>query len=636
MNLKRSLIGLFFLFFLISGIGLGLLVLDDKNDLSSRASIGLLPNLLPPVSEERLIENDSLWDGSTQNIPFQIDYDKRLWQPSSDEPVFFHLQNPTTVRVHQGSLELKTLVEILGDSFTQAKVSGNPISYIEGWSTQRYTFRFYGEERSVDVWESDFGITLIAVTSDSLTQDDIVNLASNISAPNDVKGASTTDDSARLAASIRPSVVMILNRYCAQLKYNESAEAPFVGKSYPFCLAQAGSGFFVNKDGYIATNGHVVTNLPESSLILGVAGGALDNFLVDFFQAYLSSQTTLPVDRSFVEQKVKEAHLSKETIYQMAAVVYEMLIKNLIKIDNSESSYYVQLSNTPIQLSKEGVNLDNGIVTATFIDADYKLPDDLTGFASSDVALIKVEGDNFPALPLGKIEDVRVGSELLVVGYPGVVMGSQSLLLDTSANAEPTFTKGVVSAFKQAKGNLKNLIQTDASINHGNSGGPAMSTDGKVVGIATYGLDPGEGGGNYNFLRDIADLKALMVKNNVSEDAGEVYSIWNRGLGNYWLSYFKYARSDFEKVTALYEGHPTAADYLEEADAKIGTPEDKTPRFTRSERKLFMNMSGGTMAFSIIAIIILAISDFIDSKRRRTPASVPPRPNIPAQPVQTF
>jgi S1-C subfamily serine protease len=87
----------------------------------------------------------------------------------------------------------------------------------------------------------------------------------------------------------------------------------------------------------------------------------------------------------------------------------------------------------------------------------------------------------------------------MLIGFPGIAMGSNSQLLDPSANAEPTFTRGVVSAFKQAKGNRKNLIQTDDSINHGNIGGPAISSDGRVVGLATYGLTPTEGGGNFNF-----------------------------------------------------------------------------------------------------------------------------------------
>jgi len=635
-NVKKSLLGLFLLCFLISGIGLALLVLDDQKDLSSRASIGISRSLRPAIDEVELLEKSSIWDGSLLNLPLQLSFDESLWLPPSDlEPVFFHLRSLISVRFSKGEIDLPTLKILLGENFLTLKQAGTSKSFVIGWQIQTYTSRFLNSPKVIDVWTNDSGISLIAVMparpeggTSELSRGIVSDLVEGISPVSQVMGLTTPDDSARLAAIIRPSVVMILNNYCAQIKYTE--------KAYPFCLAQVGSGFFVNQNGYLATNGHVVTNLPETSLIYGVIGGSLDNLLVDFFQTYLSSLTSLPIDRALVEQKVKEAHQNKESIYQMAALVGELLKKNFIKIENPTNNFFVQLGNTPIQLSKSGVNSGTDIVSATFVAADYQLPDPVTGFSSSDVALLKVSGSGYPALPLGKIDEVSVGSDILVVGFPGIAMGTKSILLDTSANSQPTFTRGVISAFKQAKGDKKNLIQTDASINHGNSGGPAVSNKGNVIGIATYGLAAEEGTGNYNFLRDIADLRALMVKNNVSEEVGETYPAWKTGLESYWISYLKPAQASFEKVRSLYGNHPTVTRYLIETESKIGTPDDKTPKFTRLQRKLYMNLSGGIMAFSVIAIIVLAISNFIDSKRQREPVSLPPRPHLPSQSIQTF
>lgn len=631
MNLRKGLIGLFILFFLVSGIGLGLLVLDDQNDLSSRAAIGEFGSLRAALPEEKMLQGDSVWEGGPSGLPLQITFSKLHWIPPVEkETVFLHLLSPVTVRVTLEKIDLVALRKILGESFTIPKPVGTATSYLPGWQTKSYLFSFYGSPKNVDVWTNSSGVSLIAVMSSETSRSDVADLARGISGLSQVKGISSPDDSARLAAIIRPSVVMILNNYCAQVNFTELAGPLLSGKTYPFCLAQAGSGFFVNKDGYIATNGHVVTNLPESSLIFGVLGGSLDNLLVDFFQVFLSSQSSFPIEKPLVEAQVKDAHQKKETLYQMASVVNELLKKNFIKIENPVNQYFVQLGNTPIQLTKSGVKTGSDIVEATFVDSDYNLPDKLTGFSSSDVALIKVDGTDFPALPLGKTEEVSVGSNILVVGFPGIAMGSQSELLDTSANAEPTFTGGVVSAFKQAKGDKKNLIQTDASINHGNSGGPAVSSQGNVIGIATYGLVPEEGSGNYNFLRDIADLKALMVKNKVSEDVGNTYPAWKGGLENYWISYLKPAKADFDRVLSLYSKHPTVNKYLTETESKLGSAEDKTPRFTRVERKLYMNLAGGVMAFSLVAIVVLTISDFIDTKRRSRPTL------LPTQPIQTF
>ena len=73
------------------------------------------------------------------------------------------------------------------------------------------------------------------------------------------------------------------------------------------------------------------------------------------------------------------------------------------------------------------------------------------------------------ALPLGTLQHVRVGQEVLAIGSP---LGLQN-----------TVTRGIVSAVRRA--GAVTLIQTDAAINPGNSGGPLLDRSGRVVGIAT-------------------------------------------------------------------------------------------------------------------------------------------------------
>ena len=93
------------------------------------------------------------------------------------------------------------------------------------------------------------------------------------------------------------------------------------------------------------------------------------------------------------------------------------------------------------------------------------------GDARSDIAVLKIEGENFPAANLGDSDAVRVGEFAFAIGTP--------------MELPYTFTVGVVSA----KGrNLQigggyEFIQTDASINPGNSGGPLCDIEGRVVGI---------------------------------------------------------------------------------------------------------------------------------------------------------
>jgi S1-C subfamily serine protease len=112
-----------------------------------------------------------------------------------------------------------------------------------------------------------------------------------------------------------------------------------------------------------------------------------------------------------------------------------------------------------------------------------------------DLAVIKIPGFDLPAVSLGNSNNVQVGEPVLAVGSP---LGLQG-----------TITTGVISSMRDdpAGGGFK-VLQTDASVNPGNSGGPLVNRQGEVIGIITYKI---RGGENLNFavpvnyLRGIAD-----------------------------------------------------------------------------------------------------------------------------------
>ncbi len=93
---------------------------------------------------------------------------------------------------------------------------------------------------------------------------------------------------------------------------------------------------------------------------------------------------------------------------------------------------------------------------------------------STDVALLKIEGEEFPRAPLADSDNLQVGDVVLAVGNP--------------FELNQTVTQGIVSALGRSNVGPStnfygNFIQTDASINPGNSGGPLVDSSGRVVGI---------------------------------------------------------------------------------------------------------------------------------------------------------
>ncbi len=92
----------------------------------------------------------------------------------------------------------------------------------------------------------------------------------------------------------------------------------------------------------------------------------------------------------------------------------------------------------------------------------------------SEVALIKIEGDNFPVLPLADSSKIEIGDWVIAIGNP--------------FGLSETVTVGVISAVGRNNMHIaayEDFIQTDAAINPGNSGGPLINLDGEVIGINT-------------------------------------------------------------------------------------------------------------------------------------------------------
>lgn len=143
---------------------------------------------------------------------------------------------------------------------------------------------------------------------------------------------------------------------------------------------------------------------------------------------------------------------------------------------------------------------------------------------STDLALLKIEGSDFPYLEYGDSESLQVGEWVLAVGNPFDYLTS-------------TVTAGIVSAkgrelnIINGEKTIEEFIQTDAAINPGNSGGALVNTDGKLVGINTAIATPTGVYAGYSFAIPSNLVKEIVAQ--IKENGGDIERVSGLGVGGF-------------------------------------------------------------------------------------------------------
>lgn len=123
---------------------------------------------------------------------------------------------------------------------------------------------------------------------------------------------------------------------------------------------------------------------------------------------------------------------------------------------------------------------------------------------STDLAVLKIDGNKFPFLIYGNSNTLQLGQWVLAVGYP--------------LTLEATVTAGIVSATgrtininrRQSESPIESFIQTDAAVNQGNSGGALINTNGELVGINSAILAPTGTYAGYSFAIPVNIVKKIV------------------------------------------------------------------------------------------------------------------------------
>ena len=207
-----------------------------------------------------------------------------------------------------------------------------------------------------------------------------------------------------------------------------------------------------------------------ATLALGVGiGFALDRSGRDVVPPLRASQTPAPPAQP-VSDATNAVTQDEATVIRVAREITPTVV----------SVTQQQGSGSGIIVSRDGVVLTNAHVVGDSRTVEVGLADGRTlrgqvvgRDPTIDVAVVRVSAQNLPAAPFGDSDKLQVGQSAIAIGNP--------------LGLERTVTSGVVSAVNRNPRGiaLDGLIQTDAAISPGNSGGPLVDSRGRVIGINT-------------------------------------------------------------------------------------------------------------------------------------------------------
>lgn len=143
-----------------------------------------------------------------------------------------------------------------------------------------------------------------------------------------------------------------------------------------------------------------------------------------------------------------------------------------------------------------------------------EFPGKVTRAEENDIAIVKIDADNLPTLPFADSSKIRPGEFAMAIGAPYGLENSVTIGHVSALNRQNQIPDPLTGKYRV----YPELIQTDAAINMGNSGGPLIDVDGEVIGINSSIISPpGGGGGGVGLGFSISSNQARLLADTLIE-----------------------------------------------------------------------------------------------------------------------
>ncbi len=242
-------------------------------------------------------------------------------------------------------------------------------------------------------------------------------------------------------------------------------------------------------------------------------------------------------------------------------------------------------------------NADKIVVTLT--DGTHQNAKIIGSDPVSDICVLKIEGDNLPYIPFGNSDDVMIGEWVIALGNP---FGFFEI------NDQPTVTVGVISAKGMNVDPVNNryylgMLQTDASINSGNSGGPLVNSLGELIGMNTLIYTAGGTGSiGLGFAIPINKVKKIIddIKKFGKIDRSFWTGIYAQNIDDGILKYYQLSSTRGVIVTNVQKNSPAYKAGIEGGDIILSIGNVKISNYNSFVGTLLEFKTGDTINMEIL------------------------------------
>ncbi|OGL18993.1 MAG: hypothetical protein A3F92_07380 [Candidatus Rokubacteria bacterium RIFCSPLOWO2_12_FULL_71_22] len=342
---------------------------------------------------------------------------------------------------------------------------------------------------------------------------------------------------------VKPAVALITAEVRAEVTMN-CGQGPVTVSPAPF--VETGTGWFVDGRGWVVTNAHVID--PAHRLPPWVTHElkkkAIDQACV---APVLRARGLMFGQRPDLEDQIRRQ--ASERALASAKITPQPQITVLLS-NGTKLPAEVKKFSPPLLLDNAGQPLKD---------------------SGRDLALLRVKEGVYPAIALSK-RDSQIGDPVHILGFPGVVLSHE--LLNRNVTLEASVTNGAVSGFKQDTIG-QDVIQTDAPAAHGNSGGPAIGDDSRLVGVMTFvSLSPSGGAivQGFNFLIPSKDVAKFLQGTEIQPGQSRFNPVWAAGIDALLEGRYRSAVAKIGEANKILPGLADVKRLLAEAEDKVKNP----------------------------------------------------------------